>query len=153
MNTTNNHSFEREVLIISNFVKRLFSIVAITGATLAAPSCGKTIEPPQPHHDTVYVWGFHNWDEIWPADKVAASADSVLVDHVYLKNDGVSLAGLDVTLIQNNMQAVLNTVSEQNRHKLHGMGTLKRVYITDKNDSTWLSQFGFKFIEPRYHKQ
>lgn len=118
-------------------------------ALLAFTGCEKN-KVEQPHHDTTYVWGDNNWDAVWPADKVAASADSVLVDNVFLLNDGKSLEGLDVTWTRQNMELIINSVSKQNQYKIRGAGSLRHLYITDKTDSTWLSTFGFDFVEPRY---
>lgn len=129
-------------------MKKLFLVIAVLSSIIA---CHKgPAESNQPHHDTTYIWGGNNWDAVWPADKVAASADSVLVDNVYLKNDGVSLSGLDVTWAKKNMEAIIDCVSKKNQHKIRGAGSLRHLYITDKSDSTWLSQFGFTFTEPRY---
>lgn len=129
-------------------------MAAIAGATLLPAACNKTRHAPeQPHHNTTYVWGAGNWSFVWPADKVAASADSTLVDNVFLQNDGVSLSGSDVTWVRKSMEAIINEVAESNRHKVRGAGNLKHLYITDKADSTWLSTFGFKFIEPQYKQK
>lgn len=104
-------------------------------------------------HATTYVWGGNNWGAVWPADNVVASADSVMVNNVFLKNDGETLSGLDVTWVRQNIEPIINAVPQSNRYKVHGAGELKHLYITDKNDSTWLSNFGFMFVEPRYKER
>ena len=129
-------------------------MMAIAGATLLPPACCKVErEKREPHHNTTYVWGDNNWDAVWPADKVAASADSVLVDNVFLLNDGKSLSGLDVTRTRQNMELIINSVSKQNQYKIRGAGNLRHLNINDKNDSIWLANFGFKIVEANHYKQ
>lgn len=134
----------------------LIPALGLAGATILPNACCKAErDKPDntPHHNTTYVWGDNNWDAIWPTDKVVASADSTSVDNVFLENDGVSLSGFDVTLIRECMEKVLNDVSVKKRYKIHGSGSLKHLYITNKADSTWLTTFGFKFTEPRYKQK
>ena len=125
-------------------MKRLIFVLSVL--IVATIACEKE----EPQHDTTYVWGFEYWTEIWPANKIIASADSTSVRNVFLKNDGKSLSGLNVSFIRESLEPIVNTVPSENRYKIRGAGNLRHLYITDKNDSTWLSQFGFKFIEPRY---
>ena len=82
--------------IISYKLKRVIPMAAIAGATLAPVSCLSFDDPtPTPkHHDTIYTWGKYYWDEINPINRVADSADSTVVDHVILQNDGVSWGGM-----------------------------------------------------------
>ena len=135
-------------LVIPNHMKRNRTLLALSISLvgLLSLSCHKE----EPHHNTTYIWGTHYWDEVWPADRVAASADSTLVDYVFLENNGETLSGLDVSRTRKNMENILNSVSPENRHKIRGAGNLRHLYITDKTDSTWLSQFGFVFVEPQY---
>jgi len=109
--------------------------------------------PATPHHNTTYIWGDNNWDAVWPADKVAASADSALVDNVYLKNDGKSLGGLHTSDLMRYMNMIIESVPATNRYKLRGAGTLHESFINsqqDVQDSIKLSQFGFSFGKVRY---
>ena len=135
--------------IIPYKLRRALSMATIAGATLLPVACEKE----EPQHDTTYVWGCYDWSKIWPADKVAASADSASVRNVFLENDGVSLSGLDVSFIKISLEPVINAVTPENRYKVRGAGNLRHLYITDKNDRTWLSQFGFKIVEPRYKQR
>ena len=82
--------------IIPYKLKRIIPMAAIAGATLI-PNASCTKEPPQ--HDTTYVWGYGNWKNVRPANRVAASADSVNVRYVYLLNDGTPLSGAPTTII------------------------------------------------------
>lgn len=130
-------------------------MAAIAGATLAAPSCGKTIEPA--HHDTTYVFGWHYWDELKQLDKIAASADSVLVDHVILQSDGKPWGGSTPTLILRSLNVVINAVPSENQYKIRGAGILDEVGMGTRQertiqDSIKLAQMGFKFGKIYYVK-
>lgn len=126
-------------------------MAAIAGATLLSNSCVKVEtdrKEKQPHHTTTYVWGYKYWDEVWPADKVAASADSTLVDLVFLQNDGVSFEGLSTTDLLNTLNKITDVAKPENRYKIRGKGQLNDIGLT--NDQAWqdsikLAQMGFKF--------
>ena len=108
-----------------------------------------------PHHNTTYIWGDNNWDAVWPADKVAASADSASVDIVYLKNDGKSLGGLRTRDLMTFMNMIVESVTPANRYKVKGSGTLNEVGMAnqqDIQDSIKLSNFGFSFGTIRYNE-
>ena len=112
-------------------------------------------KPAIPHHNTTYIWGDNNWDAVWPADKVAASADSTLVDNVYLKNDGKSLGGIRTRDIMTYMNMIVESVTPANRYKVKGSGTLNEVGMAnqqDIQDSIKLSNFGFSFGTIRYNE-
>ena len=129
-------------------LKQLIPMAIIASAPFLPISCGKGDDTEKPHHNTTYIWGKHYWDKVWPATKVAASADSVLVDNVILKNDGVSFEGWSTTRILSNMNNIINAVDPQNRHKIRGAGTLNDVGLSSDQewqDSIKLSQMGFKF--------
>ena len=124
--------------------------------TIYIPSKPDTVYIPViPHHNTTYVWGIDYWDQVWPADKVAASADSTSVDIVYLKNDGVSWGGCPTSVVLQSITPVIESVSSKNRHKIRGAGTLNDVYVRDeqcRQDSITLANYGFKFGNV-YHPQ
>lgn len=132
-------------------LKHLISTAMIAGATLLPASCCKNrIDPNQPHHNTTYVWGSGNWDNVWPekTDNVAKSADSTLVDCVFLKNDGKSLEGSYTHNIWKYMNKITESVSPGNRYKVRGAGTLTDAAMETKEDiqdSIKLSKFGFTF--------
>ena len=75
----------------------------IAGMPFVPISCCKE----DPHHNTTYVWGYDYWTEIWPADKVKASADSTQVDFVILKNDGEPFQGRTTSTIMKQLNTVL----------------------------------------------
>ena len=114
------------------------------GLPLLLGACNKT----DPRHDTTYVWGENDWSQIWPADKVAASADSASVRYVYLLNNGVSFNGKSVTLLLNQLNIVMNDINPENRHKIRGAGILNEVTMGQEQeylDSIKLANMGFKF--------
>lgn len=131
-------------------IKHLVPMAAIASATLLPPACCKVEqEKPEPHHNTTYVWGKYNWDAVWPADKVAASADSTLVDNVFLLNDGASWEGSSTTAVLMQLTPIIESVKPENRYKIRGAGILYNVAqsTTEQThkDSIKLAQMGFKF--------
>ena len=133
-------------------IKNLIPMMAIAGATLLPPACCKVEqEKREPHHNTTYVWGKYNWDAVNPAktDNVAASADSTLVDNVFLLNDGASWEGSPTTLILEQLNVIMESVKPENRYKIRGAGILYNVGTSTTEqthkDSIKLAQMGFKF--------
>ena len=128
-------------------LKNILPMAAITGSTIFFGACHK--KPlPEPHHNTTYVWGIENWDAVWHADKVVASADSTSVDYVFLQNDGNSLEGLPTTWVLKNMNNIIESVPLENQYKIRGAGTLNDIYVHSDQmylDSIALAQMGFKF--------
>lgn len=122
--------------------------------TIYIPSKPDTVYIPViPHHNTTYVWGNGNWGAVWPADRVAASADSVSVDNVYLKNDGKSLGGMHTSDIFRYMNMIIESAPADKRYKVRGAGTLNESGISstqDVQDSIKLSDMGFDFGKVRY---
>ena len=101
-----------------------------------------------PHHNTTYLWGVHYWKEVWPADKVVASADSTSVDIVYLKSDGVSWEGSATTLVLMQLEPIIESVTPENRYKIRGAGIINGVAVDGGQtykDSVALSDMGFMF--------
>ena len=141
--------------IIPYKIKRLIPMAMIAGMPLIPTSCIKNNpddipNPNAPHHNTTYVWGEGNWGQIWPADKVAASADSILVDYVILQNDGNSFKGKSTNLLLSQLNIIINEVKPENRHKIRGAGTLNDLGMSERNEETYrdsiaLAQMGFKF--------
>lgn len=127
----------------------IFIMIALLVAFLFPGACGKTNpESEQPHHNTTYVWGFDYWDEVWPADKVAASADSTLVDFVILECNGASWKGLPTSTVIEVLTPVIESGKPENRHKIRGAGTLNDVDVSNDKayqDSITLANMGFKF--------
>ena len=136
------------------YIKHLIPMAAIASATLLPAACNKTHHAPeQPHHNTTYVWGDDYWDEVWPADKVAASADSILVDYVILHNNGTSFAGMQTSTLLEGLNKIITAAKPENRYKIRGSGTLNELSVIKKEnvqDSITLSQMGFLFGRVRY---
>ena len=136
-------------------LKFLIPIVTMLGGALST-SCGKgNSDPEKPHHNTTYIWGFDNFTNIQPASRVAASADSILVDKVFLENDGASLHGVAPgVILQQFINPVIEATKPENRHKIYGKGTLNEMGMNSdpkiKQDSIKLAQMGFKFGKIRY---
>ena len=122
--------------------------------TIYIPSKPDTVYVPViPHHNTTYVWGKGFLDNVYPADNVTKSCDSLSVDTVFLKNNGVSWAGNSATVVLKYVNKVLDDVKSDNKYKIRGAGTLNDVGMgTDQayQDSITLSRMGFKFGKVRY---
>lgn len=136
-------------------IKHLVPMAAIAGATLLPPACCKVEqEKREPHHNTTYVWGIDNWSAVWPADKVAASADSVLVDNVFLMNDGRSFEGQATTTILKTLNKIIDVSKPENRYKIRGAGILNDTWIGNDQalqDSISLAKMGFTFGKVYYN--
>lgn len=127
-------------------LKRLIPMLGLAGATLLPTACEKDDEISM--HDTTYMWGRNYWDEVWPADNVCASADSVQVRHVILRNNG-SYWGDAYTCedIRKELTNIINNVTPANRHKLKGSGKLSAVKEGgDPSAKTWLEDFGLQVV-------
>lgn len=125
-------------------MKKRFAFLGALIATFIISACNKT----ELQHDTTYTWGKHYWTEVWPADKVAASADSASVRYVYLLNDGKSFEGTSTTITWRNLNKIIENVTPKNRHKIRGAGILNEISTgTEQNyqDSIKLANMGFKF--------
>ena len=123
--------------------KSVLFLLALAGAGMFT-ACEKD----EPMHDTTYMWGRNYWDEVWPADKVRASADSVQVRYVILKNNGSNWGGaLTAEEIRDYLLMTINEVPSVNRHKLKGAGKL--TWVREGGDPTakaWLENFGFQVV-------
>lgn len=131
-------------------LKRTLPVLGLAVATLLPAACKKA-EPP--HHDTTYMWGYNNWEPVSLGVNVVASADSTLVDRVYLQNDGESLEGMHTTALLKALNSVIDVVPIENKHKIRGAGTLNEIGISNdqnRQDSIILANMGFKFGKVRY---
>ena len=121
--------------------KNVLFLLALAGAALLT-ACEKD----EPMHDTTYLWGVNYWEEIYPADKVRTSADSVQVRYVILKNNGSNWGGaLTAEYIRDNLLMTINEVPSVNRHKLKGAGKL--TWVREGGDPTakaWLKNLGLQ---------
>ena len=140
--------------IVPYKIRRAVSMAAIAGLPLLPASCTKL----DPHHDTTYFWNDLTWNSAELGPKVAASADSTYVDHVFLECDGSNLGGCPTTTILKRVNKVLNYVTPENRYKVRGAGVLNYVWIRDEQcvqDSIALANFGFKFglVDRRYFQK
>lgn len=137
-------------------IETIFPVLVLVAVILLNASCGKNShESEQPHHNTTYVWGNNNWDAIWPetTDNVARSADSTLVDNVFLLNDGKSFQGIHTSDLMRWTNIVIESVRPENRYKVRGVGKLNETYIANKQDvqdSISLAKLGYTFGNVRY---
>jgi len=133
-------------------IKRLIPMLGLAGAAMVMPGCEKT---PIQQHDTVYMWGVLNWDNIWPPQNIYASADSVQVKNVILKldkNDN-DFEHLDDEFLYKNMIAIWAGLSPEKQEKLSLDGTAKNLIVSTKGEHVyidWLSERGLQFENLRY---
>lgn len=127
-------------------------MLGLAGAAMVMPGCEKT---PIQQHDTVYMWGVLNWDNIWPPQNIYASADSVQVKNVILKldkNDN-DFEHLDDEFLYKNMIAIWAGLSPEKQEKLSLDGTAKNLIVSTKGEHVyidWLSERGLQFENLRY---
>jgi len=115
-------------------LRRALPILGLAGATIALNGCSKDDEQIT-QHDTVYTWGCDKYSEIWPTDKINASADSVQVRFVILKNDGAAWgsdvngkAGAPDSFILNSVILPVEAkIKQQNMKKVMWQGELVNV--------------------------
>ena len=139
-------------------LKRILPIFGIAGASLLA-GCNKDDEPTPPGlHDTVYTWTMDDMLHIPIAD-VCMSADSANVNRVILRYVG-GPAWLKVSTLKNFLQnTIISEVTLQNQYKIRGDGEIPEMVmeaytdadlVKSKEDSVWLTNFGFKLTKPIY---
>ena len=131
-----------------NIKKAYLMILLAMGLGAATTSCEK--DDPQPkHHNTTYTFNPDDYSQINPTDKIRASADSVLVDTVFLK----VMDGTDAAWASRSINGVITyqlgpafAVS----NKVYGKGAFNKVstdtetlhYLSAENE-LWLKQRGY----------
>ena len=144
-------------------LKRVVPILGLAGASLFT-ACH---QEPIIQHDTIYTWDRREYYKIGHASfgyadsalstlpqRVRASADSPQVRNVFLRfeNKPAEMMPhewfvLDMDMRDRIEDSILAPIPQQNRYKVRGMDTIKRLVIWEPADSAWLADFGYILTE------
>ena len=102
---------------------------------------------PIPQHDTIYTFGPERWLTEQEEQNIVASADSATVRYVILENNGKTYNRCSVGIIAFNMQLLIKRIPAEKQQKVKGSGILRNMTITSQEDSTYLANMGFKFVD------
>lgn len=132
-------------------LKTLIPALGLAGASLFSACDSK--EPVQ-QHDTIYYFGL-KWFDAQERQNIVASADSATVRYVVLESNGEPYYGLGTSSIRIDLQKLLQKIPEENLYKMRGSGILRDVTIQTKEDSIYLTNFGFVFADavPYYEQK
>lgn len=133
-------------------LKTLVPALGLAGASLLS-GCEQQNEPVIKQHDTIYTFGPGNWFNLQERQNIIASADSAAVRYVVLESNGEPYYQLGSKSIIINLQKLLQKIPEENLHKMKGSGILRDVNIQSKEDSIYLTNFGFVFADINYYNQ
>ena len=121
--------------------KNVLFLLALAGVALLT-ACEKD----EPMHDTTYLWGRNYWKEVYPTDKINASADSVQVRYVILRNNGANWGNAyTAEEIRDNLLPIINGIKQSNMHKIKWTGKL--TWVKEGGDPTakaWLENLGLQ---------
>lgn len=125
-------------------LKTLIPALGLAGISLF--SACESNEPAQKQHDTVYSFGkgFINQEQI---KNIAQSMDSIEVRYVILESQGVSMDYAGTGGIRLGIDRIKKAAKPENDYKLRGCGILRNLMIDSLNDSIYLTDFGFVFID------
>ena len=133
-------------------LKALIPALGLAGASMF--SACESNEPVIKQHDTIYTFGPGNWFDAQEEQNIIASADSATVRYVVLESNGEAYHGSDSFIIRANIMMLLDNIPEKNLYKMKGSGILRDVNIQSKEDSIYLTDFGFVFADAiNYAKQ
>lgn len=126
-------------------IKTLIPALGLAGASMF--SACESNEPVIKQHDTIYTFGPGNWFDAQEKQNIIASADSATVRYVILESSGESFHGGGSSVIVSNIIILLDKIPETNKNKLKGAGILREMTIDSQEDSTYLANMGFKFVD------
>lgn len=125
-------------------IKTLIPILGLAGASMFS-ACERN--EPIPQHDTIYTFGPERWFTLQEEQNIVASADSATVRYVILENNGKTYYGSTVRVPAGNMKLLINKIPAEKQQKVKGSGILRNMTINSQEDSTYLANMGFKFVD------
>ncbi len=125
-------------------LKTLIPILGLAGASMFS-ACER--DEPIPQHDTTYTFGYGEWFDAQEKQNIIASADSAAVRYVILENSGKTYNRSSVGIIAFNMQRLIKRIPAEKQQKVKGSGILREMTIDSQEDSTYLANMGFKFVD------
>lgn len=125
-------------------LKTLIPILGLAGASMFS-ACERN--EPIPQHDTIYTFGRGNWFDAQEKQNIIASADSATVRYVILESDGKTYYGGTVRVSALNMKKLIKQIPAEKQQKVKGSGILREMTIDSQEDSTYLANMGFKFVD------
>ena len=125
-------------------LKTLIPALGLAGASMFS-ACEHN--EPIPQHDTIYTFGPERWLTEQEEQNIVASADSATVRYVILENNGKTYNRCSVGIIAFNMQLLIKRIPAEKQQKVKGSGILRNMTITSQEDSTYLANMGFKFVD------
>lgn len=125
-------------------IKTLIPALGLAGASMFS-ACNSN-EPVQ-QHDTIYYFGPGKWFDAQEKQNIVASADSATVRYVILENDGKTYNRGTVRLTAGNMKLLINKIPSEKQQKVKGCGILREMTINSQEDSIYLANMGFKFVD------
>lgn len=125
-------------------LKALIPALGLAGASIFS-ACER--DEPIPQHDTIYTFGPERWLTEQEKQNIIASADSATVRYVILENNGNSYNNGTVRVTALNMKNLIKKIPAENQQKVKGSGILREMTINSQEDSTYLANMGFKFVD------
>ena len=125
-------------------IKTLIPALGLAGASMFS-ACERN--EPIPQHDTFYCLSSSRWFTLQEEQNIIASADSAAVRYVILESDGKTYNRSSVGLIAFNMQLLIKRIPAEKQQKVKGSGILRNMTITSQEDSIYLTNMGFKFVD------
>lgn len=128
-------------------MKRLKTLIPALGLTGASMFSACKSNEPIPQHDTLYCLSSARWFTLQEEQDIVASADSATVRYVILESDGKTYNRTSVGIIAFNMKLLINDIPSEKQQKVKGCGILRNMTITSQEDSIYLANMGFKFVD------
>lgn len=125
-------------------IKTLIPILGLAGASIFS-ACERN--EPIPQHDTFYCLSSSRWFTLQEQQNIVASADSAAVRYVILESDGKTYYGSTVRVTAFNMKLLIKKIPAEKQQKVKGSGILREMTINSQEDSTYLANMGFKFVD------
>lgn len=125
-------------------IKTLIPILGLAGASMFS-ACER--DEPIPQHDTFYCLSSSRWFTLQEQQNIVASADSATVRYVILESDGKTYNGSPVRVSAFNMKLLINKIPVEKQQKVKGSGILRNMTIDSPEDSIYLTNMGFKFVD------
>ena len=125
-------------------LKTLIPVLGLAGASMFS-ACERN--EPIPQHDTIYCLSSSRWFTLQEKQNIIASADSATVRYVILESDGKTYYGGTVRVTALNMKKLIKQIPAEKQQKVKGSGILREMTIDSQEDSTYLANMGFKFVD------